>query len=248
MHTSLLVLHILGGIVGVASGFVAMAFRKGSSRHRLVGDVFVVSMIVMGGCAVPLALMKNDMPNLVAGLVTIYVVSTAWWTARRSDDGRRTSWFDWGGFLFALAMGSLTMFHGWQKVTGRAGDDGAPNFMTFFMGSIILLAAAGDLRMIFRGVSGRARISRHLWRMCFGWFVASGSFFLGPNNRPLRLLSTVGLRQPIFRSLLREEVLIVLSVMPLLLLIFWMIRVRFAGRYRKGALAAPAAAQSLAVR
>jgi hypothetical protein len=45
------------------------------------------------------------------------------------------------------------------------------------------------------GVLGAKRIARHLWRMCFGLFIAAGSFFLGPSNRPLRLLSTVGLGQ-----------------------------------------------------
>jgi hypothetical protein len=31
--------------------------------------------------------------------------------------------------------------------------------------------------------------------MCFGLFIAAGSFFLGPSNRPLRLLSAVVLGQ-----------------------------------------------------
>jgi hypothetical protein len=61
------------------------------------------------------------------------------------------------------------------------------------MASITLLAAAGDLRMLVRGgLFGAKRIARHLWRMCFGLFIASGSFFFGPSNRPLRLLSRVG--------------------------------------------------------
>jgi len=72
---------------------------------------------------------------------------------------------------------------------------------------------------------------RHLWRMCFGWFFAAGSFFLGPNNRPLRLLSAVGLRQQIFRTVLRDEVLLFLAVLPLLFMIFWLIRIRWANAF-----------------
>jgi hypothetical protein len=50
--------------------------------------------------------------------------------------------------------------------------------------------------MLLRGgVVGTQRVARHLWRMCFGLFIAAGSFFLGPSNRPLRLLSALGLRQ-----------------------------------------------------
>ncbi len=236
MRLPLLVLHITGGIVGMLSGALAMIYRKGSRGHRLVGDVFVISMLIMGTFAVPLALMKHDSNNVFGGILTIYLVSTAWLTARRNDQATRNGIFDWGAFLFALAIGSFTLIRGWQKATGRATDDGVPIFMSFFMGSIVLLAATGDLRMLVRGISGRGRIVRHLWRMCFGWFIAAGSFFLGPNNRPLRLLSAMGLRQPIFRTLLRDEVLLFLAVVPLLLLIFWLIRIRFmnsiAGGYK----------------
>jgi uncharacterized membrane protein len=233
MRLPLLVLHVSAGVLAMFAGAAAMSFRKGSRWHGMAGDVFVVSMIIMGACAFPLALMKHDMNNLFGGILAIYLVSTAWFAARRNDHDMRSGVFEWGGFLFALIIGSLIVVHGWQKATGQVGDDGTPTFMSFFLGSIILLAAVGDLRVIFRGISGRRRITRHLWRMCFGWFFASGSFFLGPNNRPLRLLSAIGLRQQIFRTLLGEEVLLFLAVVPLLLLIFWLVRVRFTNVYRR---------------
>jgi uncharacterized membrane protein len=233
MRLPLLVLHISGGVLAMFAGAVAMSFRKGSRAHRIAGNVFVLSMMIMGAFAVPLALMKHQMNNVFGGIVTIYLVSTAWLTARRQNSDRQTGIFDWVVFLFALAIGILTVIHGVQKATGRAADDGVPFFMDFFMGTVILLAALGDLRMLLRGISGRRRIARHLWRMCFGWFIAAGSFFLGPDNRPLRLLSAVGLRQQIFRTLLREEVLFFLAVLPLLLLIFWLIRVRFTNTYKR---------------
>jgi hypothetical protein len=62
---------------------------------------------------------------------------------------------------------------------------------------------------------------RHLWRMCFGWFVATISFFLG--------------QQQVFpRWLQGSPVLVALALLPLLFLIFWFIRVRFTNSYRKG--------------
>jgi hypothetical protein len=233
MRLPILLLHISGGILAMFAGAAAMSFRKGSRQHRLAGKVFVVSMMVMSAFAVPLALMKHDMNNVFGGILTIYLVSTAWLTARRNGNDKRTGIFDWAGFLFALAIAALTLIHGWEKAAGRAADDGAPTFMTFFMGFIVSIAAVGDFRMLMRGISGRRRIARHLWRMCFGWFIAAGSFFLGPNNRPLRLLATIGLRQQILRTLLREEVLLFLAVLPLLLLIFWLIRVRFTNGHKR---------------
>jgi uncharacterized membrane protein len=233
MRLPLLILHVSGGVLAMFAGAAAMSFRKGSRGHRIAGNIFVLSMLVMGAFAVPLALMKHQMNNVFGGILTIYMVSTAWSTARRQGNDQRTDILAWVGFLFALIIGILTVIHGAQKATGRAADDGVPFFMDFFMGGVILLAAFGDLRMIMRGISGRRRITRHLWRMCFGWFFASGSFFLGPDNRPLRLLAAMGLRQQVFRTLLREEVLLFLAVVPLLLLIFWLVRVRFTSVYKK---------------
>jgi hypothetical protein len=90
--------------------------------------------------------------------------------------------------------------------------------MYFFMGSVPLLAAAGDIRMLVRGgISGRQRLVRHLWRMCFGLFIATGSFFLG--------------QQQVFPAWLRRtNILFVPAILPLILLIFWLIRVRLTKR------------------
>jgi hypothetical protein len=96
----------------------------------------------------------------------------------------------------------------------------------------MLLAAAGDVRMLLRGgIFGAKRIARHLWRMCFGLFIAAGSFFMGPSNRPLRLLSTVGLGQHIPPALFSTTLYLILTILPLVLLIFWLIRIRFANAY-----------------
>ncbi|HXN94908.1 MAG TPA: hypothetical protein VN879_10405 [Candidatus Acidoferrales bacterium] len=104
--------------------------------------------------------------------------------------------------------------------------------MSFFMGSVMLLAAAGDVRMVVRGgVFGAKRIARHLWRMCFGLFIAAGSFFLGPSNRPLRLLSTVGVGKYLSPALFSTTLYLVLTLLPLILLIFWLVRVRFTKAY-----------------
>src|SRR2546427_212012 len=104
--------------------------------------------------------------------------------------------------------------------------------MSFRMGSVMLLAAAGDIRMLVRGgVFGAKRIVRHLWRMCFGLFVATGSFFLG--------------QQQVFPARLRgSPALFVPALLPLALLIFWLFRVWFTSTYRKK----PVVAQSEASR
>ncbi len=106
--------------------------------------------------------------------------------------------------------------------------------MMFFLGSVCLLAAVGDVRMLVRGgVFGAKRIARHLWRMCFGLFIAAGSFFFGGSNRPLRLLSTVGIGKYLSPAIFGTTLYLILTILPLILLIFWLVRVRFAKAYRK---------------
>jgi hypothetical protein len=121
--------------------------------------------------------------------------------------------------------------------SGASSQHGVPVGMTFFMGSVMLLAAMGDVRMLVRGgVSGTKRIARHLWRMCFGLFIAAGSFFMGPSNRPLRLLSTVGLGQHLSPALFNTGLYLILTVLPLILMIFWLVRIRFANAYGRRAI------------
>jgi uncharacterized membrane protein len=235
-YSPILLVHIFGGTVGLLSGTAAMTFRKGSPRHMLAGKVFVASMLTMGVFAVYLAITRHQPSNIGGGILTVYLIGTAWLTARRRDG--ETSRFDWGVLLIPLAIGILLWMIGIKVLrSGASSQNGVPVGMMFFMGSICLLASAGDVRMLVRGgVFGAKRIARHLWRMCFGLFIAAGSFFLGPSNRPLRLLSTVGLGKHLSPALFSTTLYLILTLLPLVLLIFWSVRVRFANAYNKKSL------------
>jgi hypothetical protein len=223
MRLPILIFHIIGGVLAMLAGTAAMFFRKGSDRHRVAGDVFVISMLCMATAAAYLAFMKHQTGNVFGGMLTIYMVATAWAAGRRTEAGLGI--LGWGGFLFALAIGVLSVLRGAAKIAGHAPDDGAPGGMDLFLGSVMLLASVGDLRMLLRGsIAGTQRVARHLWRMCFGWFIATGSFFLG--------------QQQVFPAAIRKtNLLIVPAILPLILLVFWLIRVRFTNAYRRRALA-----------
>jgi hypothetical protein len=230
-YSPMLLVHICAGTLGLLSGTAAIVFRKGSPRHVLAGRIFVASMLIMAVFAVYLAIDRHQPSNIGGGILTFYLIGTAWLTARRRDG--KAHRFDWVLFLIPLALGILTWLSGIKIVRSGAGSpDGVPVGMTFFMGSVMLLAAAGDVRMLLRGgIFGAQRIARHLWRMCFGLFIAAGSFFMGPSNRPLRLLSAVGLGQHLSPALFSTTLYLILTVLPLILLIFWLIRVRFTNTY-----------------
>ena len=232
-YSPTLIVHILGGSLGLLSGTAAMTFRKGSPRHVLAGRVFVASMLIMGVFAVYLAITRHQPSNIGGGFLTVYLIGTAWLTARRRDG--ESNRFDWVVLLIPLAIGIFLWMNGIKVLrSGASSQGGVPVGMMFFMGSVCLLAAAGDVRMLVRGgVAGAKRIARHLWRMCFGLFIASGSFFLGPSNRPLRLLSSVGVGKYLSPALFSTTLYLILTLLPLILLIFWLVRVRFTNAYRK---------------
>ena len=220
MQPPLLALHITAGTLGMLSGFVAVFLRKGSRRHGLAGSVFVIAMLILSASGVYLAFMKSQPGNILGGTLTFYLVATAWRAAKRRDG--EPGIFDWGALLVVLAVGACQLTFGLEAANSQTGlKYGYPPGPYFFMGSVAVLAATGDIRMLVRrGISGTPRIARHLWRMCFALFIAASSIFLA--------------RQQIFPALLRQTgALFLLSFLPLILMIFWLVRVRFANSYRQ---------------
>ena len=157
-YSPILSAHIFAGTLGLLSGTAAMSFRTGSPRHVLAGKIFVASMLTMGVLAVYLAIVRHQTNNIGGGIVTVYLIWTGWLTARRRDG--ETSRFDWVVLLIPLTLGVLTWMNGLNVVrSGASSQDGVPVGMTFFMGSVMLLAAAGDIRMLLR--SGVGGVKRH---------------------------------------------------------------------------------------
>jgi hypothetical protein len=221
----ILLLHICSGTAGVLSGFVAAFLRKGSRRHGLAGKVFAISMLTLGSSGVYLALMKSDPGTALGGALTFYFVATAWMTVRRKVGG--PSIVDWGALAVVLAIAATEIAFGVEALRSQTGlEYGYPAALYFIFGTLALLSFAGDVRMLAHGgISGTPRIARHLWRMCFAWFVASGSIFLA--------------RPHLFPVFVRKTgMLYLLSFLPLILMVFWLIRVRFANAYKKKPVAA----------
>src|SRR5215510_4549809 len=206
-----LIFHIYSGSVALLSGAVAMFFRKGSRLHRLAGDAFVLSMIGLGASGAYMGLMRQEVLNVAMGVLTGYLVVTAWMTARRKDGETRS--VDWGALMIPLAVGASLVIYGLTAAKGRA--------PYFIFGSVALLFAVGDIRMLARGgVSGTQRLARHLGRMCYALFIATGSLFLA--------------RPHLFPVLLRKTGMIfLLGILPLILMIFWLFRVRLNKAYRR---------------
>jgi len=214
-----LILHISGGSVGILAGATALFVRKGSPLHRLAGNIFFVAMLTMSGIGACVAPFLPDRGSAVMGAFTFYLVASAWMTVRRKAGSV-------GAFEKALlcvvtvcAITDLTF--GLQAANSATGTlDGNSSALFFVFGSVMAFTAVADLRMILRGgVSGTQRIARHVWRMCFALFIATGSFFLG--------------QQQVMPAFMHgSPVLVALGIAPLPLMIFWLVRVRFTNRFK----------------
>jgi hypothetical protein len=126
-------------------------------------------------------------------------------------------------FAAAFATAGLLLYWGVLAATSAKGTfQGYGAALYFVFGSFATLFGALDLKVILRGgVSGVARIARHLWRMCFALFFAAASFFLG--------------QQKVMPAFMHgSPLLFIPALAPLALMIFWLVRVRcrtwFGGR------------------
>jgi uncharacterized membrane protein len=216
-------LHVAAGALAIMAGFVALFSRKGAAVHRRSGVVFAAAMLTMSVSGAMLAIGRLGVEvNLPAGLVTAYLVVTAFLTVQPPSDRIRA--LERAAMVAAFVLAALAVGLGVSALSRGYAGFGVPAIM---FGLIALGAGAGDRRMLRAGraLQGGPRLKRHLWRMCTALFIASASFFLGPARRvpePLRL--------PPFKMI---------PFVALAALAFWMWRLRDR-RKPKTAIAIPA--------
>ena len=210
--------HFAAGLVSIVAGTIALSVAKGGQLHKQSGLVFTWAMIALGLTAAGIGTYESNPGQVFGGLLAAYLVFTAMTTVKPLPGiGQRVNLA-----LMVLAFGyGVTSVYGgvneWLDPTVQV--TGRPRVVPpLIIGAVMLLAAFGDLRAIRAGgLRGSRRLARHLWRMCFGLFVATGSFFLGQMKfipQPVRIV----------------PLLLVLAFAPLPFLFYWMWRVRVRGR------------------
>lgn len=208
-----LITHFGGGLVALVAGFIALVVAKGGRLHKQSGIVFAYAMGVAGLFASVVAFYENKASMVIGGASVIYFVLTATTAVKPFPRYQRT--VDAVLMVLVLATAVFTLRDGmvvWA-LPGHA-RAGVPGGMVFFLGTVYLLAGIGDFRLVREGsIAGTRRLARHLWRMCFALFIATGSFFLGQMKfipQPVRIL----------------PLLMALGIAPLFVLLYWMWRVR----------------------
>jgi len=159
--------HIAAGLIAILAGFTALFAKKGSPLHRRAGDVFVVAMITLTGTAWYAATFVHpNRGNVVAAMVTLYLVTTAFLTVKR-DVAAARGWYV-GLMLLGLAATARAAWLGLLAVR-EGGVDKFPAGVFFAFGFVALSGVLLDGRLLIAGhIEGAQRLVRHLWRMAHG--------------------------------------------------------------------------------
>jgi uncharacterized membrane protein len=180
-NTLELVLHMAGGTVGLISGFTALASKKGGSLHRQSGSIYFMSMIAMALTGGYIAWVNSVFVTVLAAGLTVYLITSSWFTIKTRENTVGAS-----GYLSLLLGLCVLILGGWLSVGALGGsidyigDYAVPAAIYIIFTAIILIGVVTDLRFIsIKGLSGKQRILRHLWRMCVPLYVATSSFFTG---------------------------------------------------------------------
>ena len=206
-------IHIIAGLLALTSGALALYAAKGSGLHRKSGMLFVIAMLVMTSSAVVMAaFFSPNRVNVVAGLLTFYLVCTSLLTVRRSVAQSR-GWVT-GFMLLALGASAYAFNLGVEGLNSAdVRIDGIPPQPLFMFGMVGLLGGILDARMLWaRSIEGAHRLARHLWRMCFAMWIATMSFFLG--------------QAKFFPAPIRKSgVLMIPVALVLVVMLYWLVRV-----------------------
>jgi hypothetical protein len=207
IHAAVTWVHIAAGLIALTSGAAAVAARKGGVVHAKAGSAFCAAMLLLGVTAAVLEPFRPEPGSPVGGIMVCYFVLTGWMTARRRDNRPGAT----EKIACAAALGAAAAM-AWGGFTGATTPVGPGP--VFALALVCLLAGLGDLRAILRRLSPVQRLSRHLWRMCFAFFIATGSFFLGQQD-------------VMPRAMQGSPVLFLLAFAPFVAMAFWLVRIRF---------------------
>lgn len=206
----LLTAHTVGASFALLTGTTSLIARKGHRLHRFAGKVFVYSMLTMALSAVLLAFEAGKWLDVCSGFLTIYLVITSLGTVNNLP-----AW----SYRVMPVLGFLTIV-GYLWVEYLAIESGirrpdVPAGAGFIFATLLAFSVVGDVKVMIRNtLNYQQKLTRHLWRMCFALLLSTVSFFLS--------------RAHLFPVFVQETgVLTLLAVLPLLILFYWTVRIRF---------------------
>lgn len=205
--------HVAPGVLAVAAGATALAAPKGRAVHILAGRIFVAAMGLTSAVGAVLGLVRAETFYITfhAGVLALCLLASGW-LAARARSGAPGPASAIVGAANLINVGVLVLI-GMLAARSEGSFRGFAAEDYLVLAGMGMLAAAGDASLLWRfRLSDRHRIARHLWRMCLGFFIATGSAFTGPGAAA-------------FSDAVRQSgVLALPELVILLLMLFWLAR------------------------
>lgn len=183
IFTLLLILHVIGGTIGLITGTINIIRKKGGELHGNIGMLFLYGMLTAGLSSLVLSVMHPNYFLFIVGIFTLYMTATGKRYLHFKQSGKKPGIMDWGltgGMLLAgiafLGFGLALLIRG-------------NNF-----GIVFLAFSFIGLRFSFADMSnyrGKSKIKNfwltgHLQRM-IGSYIASTTAFLVVNVKYIPL-------------------------------------------------------------
>lgn len=171
-----LVLHVVGGSVGLLTGLTNILRKKGDKSHKLTGKIFFVSMLTAGTSALVLSCLHPNYFLFMVGVFTLYMVCSGQCYLRlKQQDKLDSKMIEWTITILMLLAGLL--FVGIGILTIIKSNLFGLVFITF--GSLGLLFVQQD----FKSYNDKSPIINywligHLQRMTGGFIAALTAFLV----------------------------------------------------------------------
>jgi hypothetical protein len=156
--------------------------------------------------------------SVVAGLLAFYLVATALLAVNPVSVAHERQ-LNITAMFIGLTTSILGIYFGYLATqTAKGALDGYPAPIYFIFASVAPIGVTLDARNLWLvRATGKHRIARHLWRMCFAMYLATSAFFLGQAKHFPAALQTLWFQAtPV--------------VLVLLILIYWLTRTLLARR------------------
>ena len=178
--------HIAAGTLALLSGTISLIRRKGDSKHRFIGNIFLYSMLVVGASAFFMAVYKPNSFLFMVGIFSSYLVSTG---ARilylkRIPEGQKPFLIDWLLSVAMFGFGLVFIVLGARNIL--EGNYFGITYLVF--GSIGLFLVSQDIKLYFGKITNKNYwLYMHITRMLAG-NIAAFTAFLVVNNTVLPAL------------------------------------------------------------
>lgn len=191
-------LHFLVGCIAVATGFGALALRKGATPHRATGVVFLIAMTLLTASGLWMSLSRGILFTVFLSGIAFHAFFTGWGAAALGRPGGRLVTRASPYLSGAIAIGALVGGAIAANAPGGVLNDLPPAAFLVVAIVAVIICASDIVFANAASPSNQRRTTRHAWRLGFSLFLATGIFFFGNNHvLPAELRTPLFLAAPV---------------------------------------------------